>query len=111
MSPRDWTLRVKDMIQAIDRIEQYTNGLTFETFQADQKTVDAVLLNLQLIGEAARHVPDDIALRHPQIPWADIRGARNVLVHEYFGVSLPIIWDTVQRSLPPLRLALSAMLE
>ncbi len=91
MSPRDWMLRIRDIIQAIDHVERYTAGLSFEEFQADQKTIDAVLFNLQLIGEAARHVPEDVTSRYPQIAWADIRGARNVLIHEYFGVSLPIV--------------------
>jgi uncharacterized protein with HEPN domain len=68
-------------------------------------------INLQLIGEAARHVPTEIAENYPSIPWEDIRGTRNVLIHEYFGVSLPIIWDTIKHGLPPLRLSLLKMLD
>jgi uncharacterized protein with HEPN domain len=102
MSPRDWTLRVGDILEAIDRIAQYTAGMTWEVFSSDQKTLDAVIRNIEVIGEAARHVPDDVVSQYPEIPWAEMRGMRNVLIHEYFLVSMPILWQTVTENLPPL---------
>ena len=75
-------------------IETYVAGLTFEQFKDDRKTVDAVVRNLEVIGEAARHLVDQEGLPH-DIPWVDVAGMRNVLVHEHFGVDLEIIWKTV----------------
>lgn len=94
MSPRSWILRIEDILEAIAKIEQYTEGITFETFTTDDRTIDAVIRNLEIIGEAARHLPNEVADRYPQVPWNDMRGMRNILIHEYFGVSLPIIWHT-----------------
>ena len=102
MSPRDWRLRIEDILQAIGRITQYVEGMTWETFTADQRTIDAVIRNVELIGEAARNVPEDIVMCYPHIPWAEMRGMRNVLIHEYFLVSVPILWRTATQNLPPL---------
>lgn len=102
MPPRDWTLRIRDILEAVEKIQRYTDGMEYSSFSQDDLTVDAVLRNFSVIGEAARHLPESVAEVHPQIPWADIRGMRNVIVHEYFGVSLSIIWETVQQDLPPL---------
>jgi uncharacterized protein with HEPN domain len=102
MPVRDWRLRIQDILDRIRRIERYTAGMTLESFEADERTIDAVVRNLEVIGEAARHVPEDVLLRYPGIPWAEMRGMRNLLIHEYFGVSLPILWHTVRHNLPPL---------
>ena len=76
--------------------------MTYEDFMADRKTVDAVVRNLIIIGEAAIHIPEDICLSHQAVPWPDMRAMRNFVVHEYFGVSDRILWDTVKIDLPPL---------
>ncbi len=102
MPPRDWKLRIKDIMDAISAILGYTEGMKYQTFAADRKTVDAVIRNLSVIGEAAGHVPDDVIPAHPDIPWRDMRDMRNFVVHEYFGISDKIIWDTIQNNLPPL---------
>ena len=108
MPPRDWRLRVEDILDAADRIEAYIAGLDFGQFQADRKTVDAVIRNLEVIGEAAGHlsraqeVPCDI-------PWTDVSGMRNILIHEYFGVDLGIVWQTITVDLPLLRATLSPL--
>lgn len=102
MSPRDWVLRIDDILEAIERIMQYTAGMTWETFSTDDKTIDAVVRNVEIIGEAARHIPDDIVAQYPDIPWDSMRGMRNILIHEYFLVSVPILWQTVTRNLAPL---------
>ncbi len=102
MPPRDWRERLDDIIEAIDRILAYADGFTYEQFCDDQRTVDAVIRNLTVLGEAACHIPDDVQASTPTIPWADMRGIRNIVVHEYFGVSLAILWETVQRDLPGL---------
>lgn len=110
MPPRDWRLRVEDILDAAANIETYIAGLTFETFQADRKTIDAVVRNLEVIGEAARHLLAFEGDLPGDIPWSDIAGMRNILVHEYFGVDLGIVWQTATGDLPLLRDRLPAML-
>jgi uncharacterized protein with HEPN domain len=103
LPPRGWRLRVEDILDAIAKIEHYVQDLTFEQFQADPRTVDAVIRNLEVIGEAVRHLSAASDELPPSIPWADIAGMRNILVHEYFGVDLRIIWQTITIDLPPLQ--------
>jgi uncharacterized protein with HEPN domain len=102
-------LRVEDILGAIGKIERYTDGLTFERFQADEKTIDAVVRNLEVIGEAVRHLMTSSDELPVAIPWADIAGMRNILVHEYFGVDLQIVWQTVSSDLPTLKRELQAL--
>ena len=111
MPRRDWELRINDILDAINAVQKYTEGMKYETFVADRKTVDAVIRNLILIGEAASHIPDDIVSEQSDISWRDMRDMRNFVVHEYFGVSDKIIWETVQNDLPPLISLLRQMLE
>ena len=109
MPERDWRLRINDIAFAIDKIERYTVDMTLADFQADERTVDAVLRNFEVIGEAARNVPEDVTNANPNIPWAKMRALRNVVAHAYFGVNLPIIWETIVRRLPELRAALESL--
>ncbi len=111
MSPRRWDLRLNDILEAMAKIALYTEGMTLESFAGDAKTVDAVVRNLEIIGEAATHLPDELLDRYPHIPWHEMRGMRNVLIHEYFGVSLPILWQTVIHNLPSLRPLLQEILD
>ena len=102
MPPRDWRMRVEDILDAIAQSQAYVAGMTFDAFQADRKTTDAVVRNITVIGEAANNVPPSIADKHPEIPWKLMRDFRNVVVHRYFGLDLKVIWDTVQVEIPPL---------
>lgn len=102
MSRRDWTLFIADMQEACDKIADYTNGMNFKAFCADPRTVDAVVRNLEIIGEASNGVPEDQKLLRPDIDWRAIKGLRNRIVHEYFGLSLSVIWAVVQQDLPAL---------
>lgn len=102
MSPRNWRLRLEDILESIARIADYTKGMDEAAFASDQKTIDAVIRNMVVIGEAARFIPSELETKYPHIPWAKMRGFRNVVIHEYFGVSVAILWQTVQRNLPPL---------
>ena len=106
MPPRAWRLRLKDIEQSIERIATYIDGLDFESFSNDQKTVDAAIHNIQIIGEAAIGLPDSVTNKYPTVPWANIRAMRHILVHGYFAIDLEIIWATAKHRLPELQKAL-----
>ena len=111
MSPRNWKIRITDMLESIEHITGYTEDMTLSEFQTDQKTIDSVLRNLEIIGEAARHVPQNIIKQYPDIPWNEMRAMRNIVIHEYFGVNLNIIWHTTQINLPSIVDRLKKILE
>ncbi len=99
---RKWKLRVRHILDAIDRVQAYTQGMDLDAFGSDMRTMDAVIRNLQVIGEAARLVPEELQKSHPEIPWRLMRGMRHVLVHEYDRVNAAVVWDTIHANLPPL---------
>jgi uncharacterized protein with HEPN domain len=99
---RHWQIRIEHILEAISKIQRYTAGWSEEAFASQEMAVDAVIRNFQVIGEAARHVPDDVQARYPEVPWSLMQGMRHILVHDYFAVKLDIVWRTVQQSLPPL---------
>lgn len=100
MSERGITLYLEDILEAIKKIEDFTAGMTPEKFKQDAKTIDAVVRNIEVIGEAAKKIPNELRLQHPTVPWKQIVGARDKVIHEYFGVDLDIIWKTVVEDLP-----------
>ncbi len=100
MSKRSLKLLVEDIWESIEKIERYTEGLTQNDFRGDEKTTDAVVRNLEIIGEAAGRLSEDFTDRHPEIEWVKIVGLRNRIVHEYFGVDLQIIWQILKNDLP-----------
>ena len=101
MPYRITNLRISDIIEAIQRILEYVEGMAFDQFARDRKTIDAVVRNFIVIGEAVSHLPDDFIKDHPELPWREMRDMRNIVVHEYFGIDNLIIWDTVKKNLPP----------
>ncbi|MGK5088309.1 DUF86 domain-containing protein [Bdellovibrionota bacterium FG-2] len=103
MPPRNWTIRINDILEAIKRVEKYTNDISFSEFEGDEKTVDAVIRNFTVIGEAAARVPNDIRKKESTIPWDKIIGMRNFLVHEYFGITLSVVWNTAKTDLLTLK--------
>jgi len=107
MSKRPTNLLLTDIREAIDRVEQYIKGISFEEFSNDQKTVDAVARNLEIMGEAANRLPDEFKEDHSDVEWYKIVGLRHRIVHEYFGVDLQIIWQILRKDLPELRTSLS----
>ncbi len=111
MPRRQWRERVNDILEAIARIERYTREFDEASFLADERTVDAVIRNISLIGEAATHIPPQLQTAHPGVPWELMRGMRNVLIHEYFDIGLDILWVTIQDDLPALKVRLRTLLE
>lgn len=100
---RSHKLYIDDILGAIVRIEKYTGKITFEKFSKDSLVQDAVIRNLEIIGEAVKRLPPEIKKRHPDVEWKKIAGIRNIIAHEYFGVSVEIIWDVVRNRVPGLK--------
>ncbi|HDY67095.1 MAG: DUF86 domain-containing protein [Candidatus Scalindua sediminis] len=102
MSERDWLLFVKDIHKSITRILEYTNTTKSEFFN-DRKTFDAVMRNLEIIGEAVKHIPADVRRKYKSVEWKKIAGLRDIVVHEYFGINEKIIWDVIENKIPTLK--------
>ena len=107
MSKMPIEILLNDILQSIDRIMEYTSGMSLEDFSKDQKSIDAVARNLEIMGEAANRLPDEFKEIHSEIEWFKIIGLRHRIVHEYFGVDLEIIWQILQKDLTELRQSLS----
>lgn len=108
---RDWRLYLNDAVSFCDQILSYTAGLDRESFEADRLRFDATVHNLELLGEAVKHVPEDVRRTHPDIPWARIMALRNVLVHAYFKVERDVVWDVVANRIAELRKDLATIVE
>src|SRR5882724_2672741 len=102
MSDRDIKLLLQDIEDATGKILRYTKGLSFDDFMCDSKTMDAVIRNFEIIGEAANKIPADFQLAHPQISWRRIIGLRNRVIHEYFGIDYEIVWKIKNENLTEL---------
>ena len=106
---REWRLYVTDMIEFAEKVQSYTDGMDQTAFIADSRTYDAVLRNLELVGEAATHIPNAVREAYREVPWRTIVGARNRIVHGYLGIDVDLIWDIIQRDIPVLLPVLKKM--
>ena len=100
MPKRDNALLIEDICEAIDAIQRYTIDLDYDTFCSDRKTVDAVLRNLEVIGEAVSRISPDLRTNNPLVEWRLMSDFRNRLIHDYFGINLEMVWDVLQNQLP-----------
>ena len=106
---REWRLYVADMREFCARIAEYTDGLSREEFEKTRLVYDATLRNLELIGEAARHVPEEARAKAPDVPWRRVVAVRNILIHGYLGLDNDVIWDIVQNEIGKLLRALEKL--
>jgi uncharacterized protein with HEPN domain len=109
--PRDYRVYLEDILEAADAVREFTAGLTADDLAADRRTRDAVIRNLEVIGEACKKVPEELRSRSPDVEWRRISGLRDVLIHDYFGIDLDIVWDVVQNKLPELARHIRQMLD
>ena len=96
MATRDFVDYLEDILDGIEKVEQFTRGADFEDFSSDDKTKFAVIRALEIIGEASRLVPRSVRVKYESIPWQDMADMRNKLIHEYFGVDIAVVWKNVQ---------------
>jgi len=102
MSKREDTAVIRDRKEAIDRIILYTSGIQYADFLHDFKTQDAVMRNIEILGEAAKLLSDETKEKYPNIPWKDVARTRDNLIHDYFGVNIDIVWDIARNEIPSL---------
>jgi len=100
---RDFKDYIQDILSSLEEVEEFTEGLNFEDFLKDRKTINAVIRSLEIIGEAAKKIPEDLRNGHPEMPWKRMTGMRDKLIHEYHGVDLEIVWTVIKEELPPLK--------
>ena len=108
---REYRDYVADILDALASSVEFNEGMTFDEFKADKKTVFAVTRAIEIIGEAAESIPPDLRSEYPDIPWRDMAGMRDKLVHEYFGVDVAILWETLQEDVPSLLPLMEKMAE
>jgi uncharacterized protein with HEPN domain len=102
---------VEDILTSFEETEEFTQGLDFDAFAKDRRTVNAVVRSLEVMGEAAKRIPVEIRKEYPEIPWKRMTGMRDKLIHEYSGVDVEIVWGVVKMELPPLKPFFDQMLQ
>jgi uncharacterized protein with HEPN domain len=102
MSKREAKLLIEDILESAHKIRDYTEGLDYDQFIADNKTVDAVIRNFEIIGEAANRLPEEFKDKYPSIAWRQMKGFRNRIVHQYFGIDYSVVWQIINGYLPQL---------
>jgi uncharacterized protein with HEPN domain len=104
---RDIRDYLEDMEDMLRKLQEFVQGMTFNEFMEDSKTVFAVIRAFEVLGEAAKHIPPEYRNEHPDVPWQKITSLRNKLIHEYFSVNLDVIWNTIHKDIPELQMLLS----
>ncbi len=107
---REYIDYLRDILDAAEKAERFAAGMDIETFERDDKTVFAVVRALEIIGEATKHIPSAVRQRYPQVPWRAMAGMRDKVIHDYLGVNIRQVFETVRQDLPPLQSAISRIL-
>lgn len=100
MSKRDFIIFLEDIITSINKIEKYTYKIKFKEFLKNEMMIDAVIRNLEIIGEAVKNLPQEIKDKYPEVEWKEATGFRNILIHNYFGIDIETVWETIKKDLP-----------
>ena len=108
---RNNRLYLKDILTAIESVEVFVKDMDFESFKDDDKTISAVIHKLEIIGEATKNIPDKIKVRYSSIPWKEMAGMRDKLIHFYFGIDYELVWKTIRKRLPEIKPLMAQILE
>ena len=111
MPDRIFSEYLEDIIGAISKIQEFIGDMNFAAFSGDEKTSFAVIRALEIIGEASKHIPEDVRSSYSNLPWREMAGIRDKLIHDYFGVNLAVVWKTVKEDLPVLEPQIRSILE
>jgi uncharacterized protein with HEPN domain len=111
MRRRDYRDYLQDILDSVDDIESFIRGMGFEEFKRDRKTVNAVVRSVEVIGEASKRIPRSLKAKYKGVPWREMAGMRDKLIHEYFGVDVEILWKTAKDDIPPLKQAIQNVMK
>jgi uncharacterized protein with HEPN domain len=111
MKRRDYRDYLQDILDAVNDIENFVDKMSFEEFVKDRKTLNAVVRSIEIIGEASKNIPEALKAKHQELPWKQMTGMRDKLIHAYFGVDVETLWKATKENIPPLRNAIQKMLK
>lgn len=108
---RDYRLYLKDILEALESIEAFVQGMSQKDFESDDKTSSAVMRKFEIVGEATKQLPSEIRQKYPEVPWGDMAGMRDRLIHGYFGVDYEVVWRTIKERIPKVKPQIKRILE
>jgi uncharacterized protein with HEPN domain len=111
MKRRDYRDYLHDILDAVNDIESFVGSMSYEDFKRDRKTLNAVVRSIEIIGEASKNIPDALKAKHKELPWKQMTGMRDKLIHAYFGVDVETLWKAVKENIPPLKQVIQKMLK